>query len=263
MFWNRSALASACGLLFFLLCCTGYPGACQASDGSVRVRVEAEGADGEQARTRALAQGERKAFRRFLEQQEHALPARGEPSDEQVHEWMVGFEIHREKLSARRYKALVSYWFDQDAIATWFHTNRKASVTGASAPAVPQSPVSETPVHPKTVAPSPTRSDPENTPPPETTAPSSLAVLRIRVSFEKLPQWVRFWQAMQKLSAVHTVSVHAFGPREGILECTMVSSSEPGAFEDILKKELACMDHGDNSSVSSPEEGVWHVRFTP
>jgi hypothetical protein len=263
VFWNRSALASACGLLFFLVCFTGHPGTGKASDGSVRVRVEAEGADGEQARTRALAQGERKAFRRFLEQQEPALPARGEPSDEQVHEWMVGFEIHREKLSARRYKALVSYWFDQDAIATWFQANRKASAPAASAQAAPKSLPSATLVRQKDAAPSPARPGPENAPSPEATPPSSLAVLRIRVSFEKLPQWVRFWQAMQKLSSVHTVTVHAFGPREGILECTMVSSSAQEEFEDILKKELACMENGDNGSVSSPEEGVWHVRFTP
>lgn len=107
-------------LLLAGLLLLAMPAAAQAPDPFVvtGVAVDVTGASAVDARTRALAEGQRTAFRRLLQRMvpESSWPALPPASDSNVQAAVRGFQIASERASATRYIAKLDVSFHREAV---------------------------------------------------------------------------------------------------------------------------------------------------
>lgn len=92
-----------------------------ASSTTIRVwgpfKVSSRAAHGTEARTAALEGGEKQALKAWLKEQ--SAPTHLSPSSKELHDWVVGVEIHHERVSQKAYEATVSYHLDEPSLALW------------------------------------------------------------------------------------------------------------------------------------------------
>jgi hypothetical protein len=105
------------------------------------VDVDVTAADSATARDQAIAEGQRKAFAKLMEQLVGAEQAATiqTPSDSQLSGMVQDFEVESERLSSVRYIGVLTYRFDAASIDAII--GRPTDGTGATIGAVPSGPV--------------------------------------------------------------------------------------------------------------------------
>lgn len=147
--YSYKTLLLASFLLLFMLCLpesshaadTPKTPAAPATDSySVdNVSVDSDGKDTEDARNRAIAQGEEEAFKQLVSRRDptraNDIAAKATPAD--INQMVSGFEVLEEKITPNHYHAVLRYNFSPDSIRAMFPEIPQQLPVGADA--VPKS----------------------------------------------------------------------------------------------------------------------------
>lgn len=225
-----------------------------------QVTVDASAGDASEARERALAQGERLAFKRLLKQLDYSAEMASQASNDQIHGWMVGFEVHQERTSAQRYRASISYHFDRSGVEAWLKKKgspptSEVSHSSANVAMAPSSP-SEV-QEPALVLPS----EKPSAQAASTGEPLGAQVMTLTVAFQTLNQWLDVVRELNKLAPIQDLDITLFAARRGVL--SFKSSETPPMLGKTLHKVFSCV--GDEShtsfSLSQAHPQQWTLKF--
>ena len=148
------------------------------------VVVEASAATAAAARDMAIVDGQRRAFRELIE---HLAPgpeatALAKLSDAEIAPLIAGFEVADERASATRWRATLSFAFDQDAVRALLR-ERGPTPTGPGAP---------------------------------TDIGDGRMMLRVPIT--NMAEWITVRQRLNEVLAIREVRLRALSSREAIVE---------------------------------------------
>lgn len=182
------------------------------------ITVEATATTAAMARDMAIADGQRRAFRELVE---HLAPgadgaALAKLPDAEIAPLVAGFEVADERVSATRWRAVLSFAFDQDAVRTLLR-ERGAGAT-----------------------------------PSGTGAPTDIGDGRmmLRVPIENIGEWIAIRQRLSEVLAIRELRVRALSSKEAIVEASF-SGGVTDMVDTLNKSFFTVMEEPDGWTLTT------------